>query len=37
MRFIRNRSHRIFYRLDDEVVLIVRVLHTKRDDAALFG
>jgi len=37
MRFIRNRSHRIFYRLDDEVVLIMRVLHTKRDDAALFG
>jgi toxin ParE1/3/4 len=37
MRVILYRSHRIFYRVDDDIVLIVRILHTKRDETALFG
>jgi toxin ParE1/3/4 len=31
MRCLIYRSHRIFYRADDEQVLVVRVLHHARD------
>jgi toxin ParE1/3/4 len=33
---LHHRSHRIFYRIDGETILIVRVLHASRDSENLF-
>jgi toxin ParE1/3/4 len=37
VRVLLHRSHRIFYRIEGDVVLIVRVLHKHRDVRAVFG
>ncbi len=37
VRVIHHRSHRIFYRIEGDMVLIVRVLHKHRDMRAVFG
>jgi toxin ParE1/3/4 len=37
VRVIFHRSHRVFYRIDGEVVLIIRILHKMRDARAVFG
>jgi toxin ParE1/3/4 len=37
VRVILHRSHRVFYRIDGEVVLIIRILHKMRDARAVFG
>jgi toxin ParE1/3/4 len=37
VRLFLHRSHRIFYRVEKDVVLIVRVLHKRRDVRAVFG
>jgi toxin ParE1/3/4 len=37
VRFLLYRSHRIFYRIEGDLVLIVRVLHKHRDVRAVFG
>ena len=37
MRVFLYRSHRIFYQLDGDLVLIVRILHKWRDARAAFG
>lgn len=37
VRVFLHRSHRIFYRIEGEMVLIVRVLNKQRDLQAMFG
>ncbi len=37
MRSFGFRSHRIYYRLDGDELLVVRVLHYARDVAGAFG
>ena len=37
VRVFLHRSHRIFYRIDGDMVLIVRVLHKHRDVRAVFA
>jgi toxin ParE1/3/4 len=37
VRVFLQRSHRIFYRIEGDIVLIVRVLHKHRDVRAVFG
>ena len=37
IRSFRYRSHRIYYRLDDQDLLVVRILHHARDVAGAFG
>lgn len=36
MRSFRYRSHRIYYRLDGDLLLVVRILHHARDVAGAF-
>lgn len=36
MRSFRYRSHRIYYRLEGDMLLVVRVLHHARDVAGAF-
>jgi toxin ParE1/3/4 len=37
MRVLQHRSHRIFYQIVGETILIVRILHASRDTRAMFG
>lgn len=37
MRSFRYRSHRIYYRLEQDDVLVVRILHQARDVPGAFG
>ncbi len=37
VRVFLHRSHRIFYRIEGDLVLIVRVLHKHRDLRSVFG
>lgn len=37
IRVLLHWSHRIFYRIEDDTVLIVRVLNKRRDVRAVFG
>jgi toxin ParE1/3/4 len=37
VRVFSYRSHRIFYQIDRDMVLVVRVLHSRRDAVAVFG
>lgn len=37
IRVLAYRSHRIFYQIDGDVVLIVRLLHKRQDAGAAFG
>ncbi len=37
IRVLLHRSHRIFYRIEGDMVLIVRVLNKRRDVRAVFG
>jgi plasmid stabilization system protein ParE len=37
LRSISHRSHRVFYTLTDDMILIVRVIHKSRDAANLLN
>ena len=37
VRVTIHRSHRVFYRIDGDEILIVRILHKMRDARAVFG
>jgi toxin ParE1/3/4 len=36
VRVMLHRSHRVFYRIEGEMILIVRILHKMRDARAVF-